>query len=245
MLDANNVISKVAFPSGPGGAEELVVGLYGITSPTITIQLWPGAVYQTQLSRHPGLNGVEFGMYDVMGLTPEPASDQQEVDNNLPNDGIIVKPGQKPSAPWPAECGVANENAIIEDAMFGGQVSQITPFHTLRFVYAVLTPLVVPGFSDEVQFTRAENDLTVPISDVAYNLDNATTSLVTYTAEWTDPVDNPNDPSNNPAKDTSKIKQGSLVVTVSDPFAAPVAADPMIGALPEPVGSDVLPFGSG
>jgi hypothetical protein len=124
-----------------------------------------------------------------------------------------------------------------------GQIPQVTPYHTVQFVYAVLIPLTEPKFSGDVQFIRQPNDITVAITDSDYALDVSTTSTVTYMATWIDPLDNPADPTNDPTTASTTVRQNSLVVTVENIYDMAIAADPLVPVAPAPPQSS-MPFGA-
>ncbi len=125
-----------------------------------------------------------------------------------------------------------------------GNLTEITAARTLRVVYAVLVPVVAPRFSDAALvtgFTSGANETAVQINDPKFVVDPATTSTVTWTASWIDPVDTTTN--EHPDTDTVHITQGSLIATVeSSPYAPPVVPDPSIPSVPTPpVGQ--TPFG--
>jgi hypothetical protein len=169
-------------------------------------------------------------------------------------------------APWIA--GAPNLISDIDPAFefLIGNMTQITPTLTLRVVYATLLPALKPAFSAAAlapvaplspgivaAFSSGPNDTSVTIDDSAFNVDPATTSTVTWTATWVDPVDTTLNPA--PDTDTIRITQDSLTTTVelvplpgsSDlgppffPYPPAAAADPLVPAIPPP---SQVPFGT-
>jgi hypothetical protein len=165
------------------------------------------------------------------------------------------------SIPSTAYEGAFGFTPLITDAkdvdlgFLEGNYSEITPWKTVRVVYAVLVPVVAPRISEGALkamsdgigpgsvtgFTSAANGTAVYINDPEFAVDPATTSTATWTATWTDPVDNTTN--DHPDTDTVHISQGSLIATVeSSPYAPAVAPDPSIPSVATPPPGQT-PFG--
>jgi hypothetical protein len=123
-----------------------------------------------------------------------------------------------------------------------GIIEQVTPPANLVVVYAVLLPQVAPSFSPSLTLTRAYNDTTVAIADSDYAVDYPSTSLVTFSSTWTDPLDDPTNTANNPAVDTITTQQPNLVATVNAVYPPPVAVSPLIAQQTSQTKN--LPFGT-
>jgi hypothetical protein len=148
---------------------------------------------------------------------------------------------------WIVQNLTQHGNTKFEPNVYGsaleGLAYQLTPYHTLRVVYAVLLPQIAPAFSALTafagpRFIRSANDTTVEIQDANFAVDGPTTASVTFTATWTDPVDDTKNA--HPDTDTVDVAQGSLVATVVTVYDPPVDSDPMLPTRPTPAS----PFGT-
>jgi hypothetical protein len=215
-----NVIPLPAPASYPGPAAVLptwtTTAASDGTASTLTMSVVPGSVYELELTSIPSTDDESsFGLVNYL----------------------------------------TNGNDLSSSFLVGS-LTEITAARTLRVVYAVLVPAVAPRFSQAALtpvgnvgltsgivagFTSDANATSVKINDLEFVVDPATTSTVTWTASWTDPVDTTTN--EHPDTDRADITQGSLIATVeSSPYAPPVAPDPSIPSVPTPPPGQT-PFG--
>jgi hypothetical protein len=206
-------VPGLTVPVSPGWS---VTAATADTAETLTVSVTPGSVYALQLSSILDVDTIgAFGQWFWIA-------------QNLTSHGNLEF--------LPNLYGAALE----------GLAYQLTPFHTIRVVYAVLVPKITPAFSILTEFAgprflRSANDTTVKIEDVSFAVDGPTTSRVTFTATWTDPLDDPTDRTNtHPDTDTVTVSQGSLVATVDTSYPPPIDSDPLVPTLPTPSS----PFGT-
>ncbi len=93
---------------------------------------------------------------------------------------------------WTDDLAPANL-ATVKASTLGGQHWAHLPWRDLTLVHAVQKPLQAPGIvALDMQKTLGETFAVVADGDV--DVDAPSTGRVQITAEWTDPVDNPDDP---------------------------------------------------
>lgn len=124
----------------------------------------------------------------------------------------------------------SQENVIMA---LWGQFPQLTPQETIQVVYAVLLPAVAPAFG-LLGAERNANETSALLADTSFVVDPATTQTVTFSASWTDPVDDPTNPDLDPATATVSKTDTSLRAYVESPYVAPVAADSLFAVTTNP-----------
>jgi hypothetical protein len=97
-----------------------------------------------------------------------------------------------------------------------GQVWLLSPFQVLRMVHAVRTPLVPPALGSPVA-DRTPGSLSVDLDDPKFQVDPKSTSHVDVVAQWTDPYDNPSDPTSDPAEPPPGTSSKRSTVTSGGP----------------------------
>jgi hypothetical protein len=122
-----------------------------------------------------------------------------------------------------------------------GQVWLLSPFQVLRMVHAVRLPLLAPALGSPVA-SRTPGSLSVDLEDPEFQVDAKSTSHIDVVAEWTDPYDNPLDPTSDPAEPPpgtsskrSTISSGgpAFRLTVPDPTPTGPEAQPLTVVQPE------------
>ena len=199
------------------------------TPETLQATIYPGQVSVLQLS--------SILPYPMAGQTPGPGAVLEDTTHGIWTFGL-----------WPALCFLYPEhisssgghNDIIPSVVWmnvlSGAVPQLTPPLTLNLVYAVLLPHTTPAFSSSFTATRSANSTDGTISDPEFAIDTPSTSTVTFSSTWTDPVDDPS----AAAPSSASFSQVSLVATVQSPYPPAVAADPIVPVVPPPAS----PFGN-
>ena len=89
----------------------------------------------------------------------------------------------------------AGETGSLATLANNGQVWLLSPFQILRMVHAVRLPLLAPALSSSTTTSRTPGSLSVDLNDPAFQVDEKSTSHIDVAAVWTDPYDNPSDPS--------------------------------------------------
>ncbi len=110
-----------------------------------------------------------------------------------------------------------------------GQVWLLSPFQVLRMVHAVRLPLLAPSLGSPIA-SRGIGSLSVDLTDPEFQVDPASTSHVDVEATWTDPIDVPSDPVNNPAASppTTMTSTGpAFRLTIPDPSPTGPEAQPL------------------
>lgn len=118
---------------------------------------------------------------------------------------------------WIAENLTPGQLDFYPTAAIGGLLWQLTPYRTLRIAHATRLPILTPGFVAPEVTQRPANSHTAQIYDASFAHDAASTSSIDVDAYWTDPVDDPSDPTNNPDRDTITTTGAAFKVTVPDP----------------------------
>lgn len=109
-----------------------------------------------------------------------------------------------------------------------GQLWLLTPYATLRMIHAVRLPQMDPGFVAP-KVTRSIGDHTAQITDKSFAVDARSTTSLDVQATWTDPIDDPA----NPSGPTTLTTTGpAFKVTVPDP--APLGATEQPGWVTPP-----------
>ena len=122
-----------------------------------------------------------------------------------------------------------------------GQVWLLSPFQVLRMVHAVRLPLVAPALGSPVA-SRTPGSLSVDLDDPEFQVDPKSTSHIDMVAAWTDPYDNPSDPTSDPGEPPpgtstkrSTISSGGPAFRLTIPDATPTGpeAQPLTVVQPE------------
>ncbi len=226
------------------------------TSEVLTVSIVPGSVYNLQLSSIiPATMIGQLVQYpltsDNFGSVPCTFALGQDLFNYVIWGDSVVDP--------PPPRGSLGSHIFLPSPSIGnvvaalwGQYPQLTPQATVQVAYAVLLPSIPPGFTGPAA-TRALNDTSAVITDVGFAIDPATTQTVTFSASWTDPVDDPTDQTNDPATATVSMADSSLLAYVESPYAVPVAADSLFSVSTNPsnpaetgtFGASANPFAAG
>lgn len=127
----------------------------------------------------------------------------------------------------------------IDELIYPGQTSQVTPGVTLQLVGAVLLPRVQPAFSTP-QFVRQPGSITVEITDENYVCDTPVSATVTVNAAWTDLVDDVSKPLPSGGFNSVPTAQQAFVATCNSLYPAPVAEN-SLAPVPPVVGQ---PYGT-
>jgi hypothetical protein len=109
-----------------------------------------------------------------------------------------------------------------------GQVWLLSPFQVLRMVHAVRLPLLAPALGAPVA-SRLGGAVSVDIDDPEFAVDAPSTSHVDVVASWTDPYDNPAEPT------VGTVTSGgpAFRLTIPDPTPTGPEAQPLTVVLPE------------
>jgi len=99
---------------------------------------------------------------------------------------------------------------------YAGQVWLLTPFRVVRLVHAVRLPLVAPEFVDPLPL-RPSGSHNVVLNDATFTVDTPSTGTLDVDATWTDPLDDPSDPANDPTTATTLHEVHAFQLTVADP----------------------------
>jgi hypothetical protein len=111
----------------------------------------------------------------------------------------------------------------------------LSPYHTLRMVHAVRLPIGPPEFHSPVVLTRSLGSTRANIVDKNFQIDavlpgsasyGASTSSVDFQATWSDPLDDPSDPTNAPDRDETTTTADPFKLSVSDPNPPAAVDDP-------------------
>ena len=122
-----------------------------------------------------------------------------------------------------------------------GQVWLLSPFQVLRMVHAVRLPLVAAALGSPVA-SRTPGSLSVDLDDPEFQVDAKSTSHIDMVAAWTDPYDNPSDPTSDPGEPPpgtstkrSTISSGgpAFRLTIPDPTPTGPEAQPLTVVQPE------------
>jgi hypothetical protein len=103
---------------------------------------------------------------------------------------------------WIEEKKPDNFNDLLQQAQ-DGRHWMITPYRTLLLVHAVAQPLESPRFKWLVGDRQSAGESSATIK-CEVTVDRKSTAQLDVFAEWADPIDNPSDPNNDPAKDVLK-----------------------------------------
>jgi hypothetical protein len=135
----------------------------------------------------------------------------------------------------------ASESSPLGTLANQGQVWLLSPFQVMRMVHAVRLPLLAPALGSPVA-SRNPGSLSVDIEDPEFQVDAKSTSHVDVVAQWTDPYDNPLDPTSDPAEPPpgtstmrSTITSGgpAFRLTIPDPTPTGPEAQPLTVVQPE------------
>jgi hypothetical protein len=135
----------------------------------------------------------------------------------------------------------AGDTSSLADLANQGQVWLLSPFQVLRMVHAVRLPLLAPALGSPVA-SRTAGSLSVDLEDPEFQVDAKSTSHIDMAAVWTDPYDNPSDPTSDPAEPPpgtasmrSTITSGgpAFRLTIPDPSPTGPEAQPLTVVQPE------------
>ncbi len=107
-----------------------------------------------------------------------------------------------------------------------GQLWMISPYRVLRLVHAVRLPLTDPTFATP-QVTRDPGSVQASIVDPHYVLDAKSTADIDAEAFWTDPLDDPSDPTNDPRTATVESQGHAFKASIPDPGPLTAQTRPM------------------
>jgi hypothetical protein len=114
----------------------------------------------------------------------------------------------------------------LEQIALRGQLWLISPYRALRLVHAVRLPLVAPTMAQPV-VARQPGSVQAAIVDTAFVLDAASSSDIDAEATWTDPLDDPADPANDPSTATVTTTGHAFKASVPDPEPLGATTRPM------------------
>jgi hypothetical protein len=97
-----------------------------------------------------------------------------------------------------------------------GQLWMLSPYRVVRLVHAVRLPLVGPRMADPV-VSRQYGSVQASIVDTAFVLDAPSTADIDAEAVWVDRLDDPSDPTNDPATATVTSTGHAFKANVPDP----------------------------
>jgi len=98
-----------------------------------------------------------------------------------------------------------------------GQMWLLSPFRVVRLVHAVRLPLTPPAFGDP-HVARSYGSHRAAIDDATFSLDAPSTGTLDVEATWSDPLDDPTTPSNDPSTATTPTHTDhAFRLTVPDP----------------------------
>jgi hypothetical protein len=120
----------------------------------------------------------------------------------------------------------ATEAAQLQALALNGQVWMLSPYRGLRLVHAVRLPLVAPQMPNPA-VTRTLGSLQATITDKDFILSAESTADIDVEATWTDPLDDPSDPTNDPATAQVTTMGHAFKVNVPDPVPLTATAQPM------------------
>ena len=118
------------------------------------------------------------------------------------------------------------DRLLLAEIALAGQVWLISPYRVLRLVHAVRLPLAGPTMAQPV-VTRQPGSVQAAIVDTAFVLDAASSSDIDAEATWTDPLDDPSDPANDPSTATVTTTGHAFKANVPDPQPLGATARPM------------------
>ena len=117
---------------------------------------------------------------------------------------------------WIVAKAPSNLATLLQRAQ-NGRHWMLTPFRTVTLVHAVARPLAPPTFSTStLRADRAKAGDTFATITGAIAVDRKSTAHADLLAEWSDPLDDPSDSQNDPAKDT--VLHRATVGAVAVPF---------------------------
>ncbi|HLI02029.1 MAG TPA: hypothetical protein VKV06_14670 [Acidimicrobiales bacterium] len=114
-----------------------------------------------------------------------------------------------------------------------GLLWMLTPTRLIRLVHAVRLPLRAPAFHNPVVRPRDYGSTQAIIEDTAFVIDRRSTASVDVEAAWSDPLDDPSDPSNDPTTAVVKSSGHAFKLHVPDPAPIGAPARPMQVVPPE------------
>jgi hypothetical protein len=103
----------------------------------------------------------------------------------------------------------------------------LTPFKVIRLVHAVRLPLVAPAMRTPELQSRDYGSTTATLTDPNFVMDAPSTASIDVEATWQDPLDDPSDPTNNPATDMTVSTGHAFKLHVPDPSPIGPNARPM------------------
>ncbi len=117
---------------------------------------------------------------------------------------------------WTAEAAPPNLATLKAEATAGRNWLHL-PFRELVLVHAVQQPLAIPALSAlAVAPARQVGDTSAWLSGTLA-VDGKSTGKVDLWAEWADPLDNPDDPANDPTTDLTPARMMVRELTLPDP----------------------------
>lgn len=204
------------------------LGLPGAQYSRTTMDYWfaGGGQWPNMLAELFTLEGGELGSQAATSFTQGSTSASSVRTLTLP-PGDVIRLHVSSSITDPQLLGVyqwilanppAGEEALYEQFALNGQLWQLSPYLTLMVAHATRLPVFAPNFGVLQAEKRTYGQTTVDLYDLSFTYDGASTSSVDVEAVWTDPIDNPSDPGQDPGPNSPT----NAITTTADAFKVQV-----------------------